>query len=127
MGNPINLDAVPAATNAQTTGVVSQQPTDSLPPPYVPPPQSNNPQDSQQPRGNPDVVTPAANNAAPAPQTSAKGAPVNIPKAGDQTALAYPVATPLASLGERPMPVDCPFCGMRGMSTVQNEHSSLTQ
>lgn len=124
MGNPINLDAVPAATNPQTTGVVSE----SLPPPYVAPPQSNNPQDNNsQPRANPDVVTPAANNAAPAPQTSAKGAPVNIPKAGDQTALAYPVATPLASLGERPMPVDCPFCGMRGMSTVQNEHSSLTQ
>ncbi|MCJ1387094.1 hypothetical protein MMC17_010223 [Xylographa soralifera] len=38
----------------------------------------------------------------------------------------YQTATPLASLGPGPTPVDCPACGTRAMTRVQYESGNTT-
>lgn len=133
MGNSAPPQAIPAGTTAGTgpsTNVVAHQPLISSmeadPPPYVPSSQSHNP----------DTVTPLppVGNPATLAQNVVYGGTPNA--AGNKAAavapsgpsqMAYPVATPLNSLGTRPLPVDCPFCGMRGLTIVEPVHSSMTQ
>ncbi|MCJ1390935.1 hypothetical protein MMC18_003796 [Xylographa bjoerkii] len=38
----------------------------------------------------------------------------------------YQSATPLASIGQGPTPVDCPACGTRAMTRVQYESGNTT-
>jgi hypothetical protein len=132
MGNPTAQESHPAGIDAGAgadhhAGFVAQQPvaagTEAAPPAYLLPPPSN-----------PDAVTspqPVANPAI----TQDKGIYGGSPTITNEKAvarngapvLAYPVATPLSALRAHPQPVDCPFCGMRGMTTVESVHSAMTQ
>lgn len=129
MGNSAPPQAIPAGTTAGTgpsANVVVHQPVMGAdPPPYVPSSQSHNP-DTRTPLplvGNP--ATPAQNVVyGGTPNTAGNKAAAVAPNGTSQ--MAYPVATPLNSLGTRPLPVDCPFCGMRGLTIVEPVHSSMT-
>jgi len=124
MGNPNAQQAnaprtsVPAGTEAPP--VASAMEVEADPPPYISSPQSHN---------NPDVVTPMppVTNPATQDQKAVYGERPNAATPNGAPQLVYPVATPLASLGTRPLPVDCPFCGMRGLTIVEEVHSSMTQ
>lgn len=117
MGNPTAQESHPTQQPVAAHGM------EAAPPAYLLPPPSN-----------PDAVTspqPVANPAI----TQEKGIYGGSPTITNEKAvarngapvLAYPVATPLSALRAHPQPVDCPFCGMRGMTTVQSVHSTMTQ
>lgn len=111
-------------------GKGQQQDSEAAPPGYYaassPGPQQQQ-QQQQQPAisPNPAVPNPAHINNAPAAGQKAvyAGAPGAQPMGG----AAFPVATPLNMLGSHPQPVDCPFCGVRTLTAVNQEASTMTQ
>jgi hypothetical protein len=132
MGNPTAQESHPAGIDAGAGADhhagFAQQPVaahgmEAAPPAYLLPPPSNpNAVTSPQPVANPAITQEKGIYGGSPTITNEKavarnGAPV----------LAYPAATPLSALRAHPQLVDCPFCGMRGMTTVQSVHSTMTQ